>query len=67
MIWKNLLSKMQKQFKKQGRGFEVDKPGILSFASSHYKELRRLGSGTWNGRYIQQIPQRLQCECHFFS
>lgn len=52
-IWKNHLSKLQKQFKKNGRAFEVDKKGILSFARSHYKELVNLDSGTWNGRYVQ--------------
>lgn len=49
---------MQKQFRKSGRAFEVDKKGILKFARLHYKELVHLDSGTWNGRYVQTIRQK---------
>ncbi|KAI4631995.1 uncharacterized protein J4E87_002703 [Alternaria ethzedia] len=53
-IWKMHLSRTQEI---KGDQFKIRSKEILKFAKEHYMELKKAGSGSWNGRQIRNAFQ----------
>ena len=56
-IWKMHLNRA---LELKGKDMKINTKDILKFAKDHYYELKKAGSGTWNGRYAHLNPLKFE-------